>query len=442
MNFILSSSLILREEPQYHNSYVLFDRDKCETKFLSKEEYDVLCLFSGTGSSIENAVSNERKNLKIRDIIDNNIRYGYIVPCNNETVVTNLRKKYSSGTFGKVPVLSFPTIADIIVTRKCNLRCVHCNMSAGAQINNELTFNEWKKIFDQLEENGIFKIQISGGEPLCHRHIEDIINYVGSKKYRVSMLTNGTLIDKHIAILLSSNMVSVSISIDGSTSDAHDTFRGTNNSFFSTMEAIKLVNIYGIICTVSTTIHKKNKNQIREIFDICKNNNIYMLQFNFIDAIGRGASANKWTLSPVEKQEVYRIFDEIKNNYNGSMKLFINNPYDLLKAGDHEKRSVICKAGVYSMTIDADGDMYPCVIGAQIRKKRIGNVIENSILELWRSNKEWGVFRGDITLDDLKVCSKCKYSSLCTMKKCRMRSILSGDVAGEPYKCPIKEIGQ
>ena len=77
------------------------------------------------------------------------------------------------------------------VTGACNLRCRHCFMSAPQAKHGNPTHEEIIRVADQLAECGIFRVGITGGEPLIRKDLFAIIDaegqhgmYFGPGQYR------------------------------------------------------------------------------------------------------------------------------------------------------------------------------------------------------------------------------------------------------------------
>src|SRR3989339_423415 len=86
------------------------------------------------------------------------------------------------------------------VTRRCNLRCVHCySKSEDRNYGGELSFAQGKALIDDLAEFGSPVILFSGGEPLIRPDILDLIRYAAGKGLRAVVSTNGTLITERMA---------------------------------------------------------------------------------------------------------------------------------------------------------------------------------------------------------------------------------------------------
>ncbi len=89
-----------------------------------------------------------------------------------------------------------PVHVEISPTNKCNLNCSFCSYSSrDKQI--ELNLSELKEIIGICKSLGTKAITISGGgEPLCHPHINDFIQYCKETNIQVGLITNGLLLNK------------------------------------------------------------------------------------------------------------------------------------------------------------------------------------------------------------------------------------------------------
>jgi MoaA/NifB/PqqE/SkfB family radical SAM enzyme len=82
-----------------------------------------------------------------------------------------------------------PVLAHLIPMRRCNLACGYCNEydHSSAPVALELV----KKRIDKLAELGTSIITISGGEPLMHPDLDDIIRRIRSHKMIAGLISNG-----------------------------------------------------------------------------------------------------------------------------------------------------------------------------------------------------------------------------------------------------------
>src|SRR5574339_141413 len=85
--------------------------------------------------------------------------------------------------------------------RRCNLACMHCySISADVDFPGELSTREVLAVMDDLKAFGVPALILSGGEPLLRPDIFEIAARAKSLGFYLALSTNGTLIDKPMAL--------------------------------------------------------------------------------------------------------------------------------------------------------------------------------------------------------------------------------------------------
>jgi len=118
----------------------------------------------------------------------------------------------------------FPLIIHASVSNVCNSRCPNCPCTNNPKLRKEYDGRSLppfmsKKIWDKIE-NGAANygsmIRISGsGEPLLHKDIVDFMVSALNKGAKVSLITNGSLLDAAKAsCLLEAGIESIEVSVD------------------------------------------------------------------------------------------------------------------------------------------------------------------------------------------------------------------------------------
>src|SRR5215472_15583292 len=111
-----------------------------------------------------------------------------------------------------------PFLVHIIPTRRCNLACTYCN--EFDDFSNPVPLGEMKKRLDILADMGTSIITISGGEPLLHPELDDIIRHIRRRGMIAGMITNGFLLNqKRIEELNQAGLEHLQISIDNTMPD-------------------------------------------------------------------------------------------------------------------------------------------------------------------------------------------------------------------------------
>ena len=111
-----------------------------------------------------------------------------------------------------------PVLVHIIPMRKCNLDCTYCN--EFDDVSAPVPLEEMKKRLDTLTGMGTSIITISGGEPLLHPELDDIIRHIRKNGMIAGLITNGFFLNKErIERLNSAGLEHLQISIDNAVPD-------------------------------------------------------------------------------------------------------------------------------------------------------------------------------------------------------------------------------
>jgi len=176
------------------------------------------------------------------------------------------------------------------MTRRCNLRCVHCySSSQNIRYGNELTPAEAKAMIRDLATFGSPVILFSGGEPLMHKGLPELARYAVDQGMRAVISTNGTLITRQNAAAFKEIGLSyVGVSLDGM-KVTHDHFRGVEGAFDTAMKGIRTCRDLGIKVGVRFTINRHNVEDVPAIFDLLEKENIPRCCFYHLVYSGRGS---------------------------------------------------------------------------------------------------------------------------------------------------------
>lgn len=133
-----------------------------------------------------------------------------------------------------------PSSSIIMITNRCNLRCMMCKQwrAPGGE---ELSTEDWKNIIKELKKNGIRNINFTGGEPLLRKDIAELIAYAVSNGFVVGLTTNGLLLDKKLMVsLIDAGLRSIALSIDA-LYNRYEQIRGQPGSFIQIEKAALLI---------------------------------------------------------------------------------------------------------------------------------------------------------------------------------------------------------
>lgn len=286
------------------------------------------------------------------------------------------------------------------MTEKCNLRCSYCFASARTEKGKSyLQFDNYKQIISDAKDlsNGEMDIVFTGGEPLMSQNTITVASYAKSLGFSPRILTNATLIDDKNVKQLAEIFDMFKISIDGSTEEIHDSYRG-RGSYAKTLHAIELLKKADANVQVAMTVTRKNAN------DISAMNKKWgsLLSFQPLFPLGRAkGSKDNFALSGKE------YYATLCSNENINPFSDIEN---IIKAHSENHSIMKCAMGDGEISISCTGDVYPCQL-LHHDEFYLGNVLEKPLKEIYNSEKN-NSYKFH-TVECIDKCKSCDFRYLC-----------------------------
>ncbi|MFD0863666.1 GTP 3',8-cyclase MoaA [Sungkyunkwania multivorans] len=105
----------------------------------------------------------------------------------------------------------------ISITERCNLRCTYCMPAEGIELSPKSHIMSYEEIFDIAKEfvaHGVTKIRLTGGEPLVRKDAHVILEKLATLPVRLTLTTNGVLVDRFIDTFKKCGIKSLNVSLD------------------------------------------------------------------------------------------------------------------------------------------------------------------------------------------------------------------------------------
>jgi 12,18-didecarboxysiroheme deacetylase len=195
------------------------------------------------------------------------------------------------------------------MTRRCNLKCIHCySSSRNIPYRDELTTEEGKALIADLASFGSPVILFSGGEPLIRKDLPELAQFAVDRGMRAVISTNGTLLTpERIRAFRAIGLSYIGVSLDG-LKETHDFFRGVPGTFERTIRGIRDSRDAGIKVGVRFTVNRHNVQDVPAIFDLLEAEDIPRCCFYHLVYSGRGSALVEEDLS---HEETRRLLDLI-----------------------------------------------------------------------------------------------------------------------------------
>lgn len=197
------------------------------------------------------------------------------------------------------------------VTWRCNLNCAHC-YNGGNQNVKDMDFKLIKNIVETAYKYKIRNIYFSGGEPLLHKDFDKMLNLVFDYPYiNFGITTNGILLNKDIIKILERlTNVNVQVSLDGSTQEIYEQYRG-EGTFESFITNFKLLSDSKIRNKATrTAISKINYKDVSNICNLAIDNGFTP---SFLYVANLGNAINNWRNMELSNVQKLSVINKIKN---------------------------------------------------------------------------------------------------------------------------------
>ncbi len=328
------------------------------------------------------------------------------------------------------------------LTRRCNLECAHCYISAGPSesADGELSTAECLRIVDEiLALNPAPLFILSGGEPLLRKDLATIAWYAVRGGATVVVGTNGTMLtDERIAELKDAGVSGVAVSVDSMDARRHDNFRHGRGAFDATAAAVERLRAYRLDFIIQTTITKGNRAELRRLVDWSAEQGAVSFNAYFLVATGRGAHLSDLTAADYEATLIELV--EHHRRYLGRMMVrakcaphFMRLVHQLAPESPVLNYETRCPCGTQYCRITPDGKLTPC----PYNPTAAGDLRRQSFADIWQEAPLFGELRGHALGGR---CGRCEYRAVCG--GCRARALaLTGDQLAEDPSCVYEPSG-
>ncbi|MBM4031479.1 MAG: radical SAM protein [Planctomycetes bacterium] len=269
----------------------------------------------------------------------------------------------------------------IELTRRCNLRCVHCYLARAGSVarvsdaessapevratqrcskaGRELSTAEWLSILDQGTEAGCLELLITGGEPLLRPDFATVYRHAKGLGLLVTVFTNGTLVTEELAALFADLPPrQIEITVYGATPDTYEAVTGVPGSFARCMTGLRRLLDARLPVDIKTILMTINRHEFSAMRQVAEGMGV---KFRFDAAIFPRFDGDRAPLRlrvPPREAVAWEMANErIVAEWRGFVRRqgAIAPPKTLYQ----------CGAGVTAFHVDASGSLRPCLMVAE-----------------------------------------------------------------------------
>ena len=298
------------------------------------------------------------------------------------------------------------------LTYTCSEQCIHCyNIGAshakgevstrGDRI--ELELDDYKRIIDELDECGLFRVCVTGGDPFSKPIVWEILEYLYNKDIAFDIFTNGQRLIGYEKKLADLYPKLVGISIYSGDPHIHEAITRLKGSYNKSIAVLKALSDLSIPMFLKCCVIKTNKASYQTVYKLAEQYNaVPQIEINVTDSLdGNKYVSSHLRLDESEYEEVMQ--DKHVSLYVGKDVLnIIGQPKSLI--------SNACKAGRNTFNITPEGYLIPCCSF----HLRLGNLKDHSVKEILTNNNllNWWL---NLKLEEYEDCGKKEYCSFCNL---------------------------
>jgi len=335
--------------------------------------------------------------------------------------------KYSTNT---------PTRLLLFMTYRCTSKCKMCTIwKHGENIDSqkELTLDELKSFFDNLDQKHVSSIEIFGGDSLLRKDVTiPFIEYVKEKnpKMVIDLPTNCNLLDEETAkAIVKAGVDMLYVSLDGPI-ETHDKIRGNDGTFNRVQKGLEYVikakkelasETPEIV--INCTITSSNVDNFEKIIPSVEKIGVDGLDFEYVGEF-KDKNINNSCVDGIKPTPFY-ITQKSSNLLNREQAVLLKKKMNEIRKSIKEYKVKIstrhidfltidnlvngtipnkkCYMSRYLVTVDPFGNVMGCF---HYNNFIMGNIKESSVSSIWKGKKHRSFLKA-VKNGDIKICENC-----------------------------------
>ncbi len=319
------------------------------------------------------------------------IKYINLVKISNLIKLQRTFFKFKKNSFSQdTRTIPPPSFISFEPTNYCNLKCPACPSGSGklTRPKGYANLDFFKKIIDENKKHLINLVLHFQGEPLMHKHLNEMIAYAHKNNVRTEFSTNANLLAENISKITEAKPDKIIISLDGISQKTYNKYRvnGDINKVYNSLERISKIqkNIRPKI-ELQFLVFSHNEHEIPTLQKIKHKYKIDKLVLKTAQVYGKEQA------------------DLIPKNQKHSRYVFNKDGIPVLKS----KLPNYCKRIIFGSVITWDGKLVPCCFDKDATFV-MGNTKKSRIAEIRNQNNYKKFVKSVFSQrNKIKMCQNC-----------------------------------
>ncbi len=327
------------------------------------------------------------------------------------------------------------------LTEGCNLRCRHCWIAPKYQSEANqypaLDLDLFKSIIEQGKPLGLIGVKLTGGEPLLHPQLNEILEHIRTEDLSMTLETNGVLCTPELAEKMAAcKDPFVSVSLDGADAGTHEWVRGVNGCFDEAIEGLRNLVNAGFRPQLIMTIMRHNKDQMESVVRLAERLGAGSVKFNIVQPTARGEKMYE-SGEALSIEELVDLGQWVESTLSAStpLRLYYSHPMAFRPLGkmfgENGDGCGVC--GILSILgVLADGSYALCGIGETVSDLVFGHAGIDLLEHVWTNTPVLQMIREELPHRLEGICGDCLMKERC-IGSCLAQNYYRNKSLWEPF---------
>ena len=304
-----------------------------------------------------------------------------------------------------------PMIATWEITNCCNFKCPFCYINTPKKPRAVIqSFETMKGYIDDLVNEGLLIVYLTGGEVLSVPNFKDIYTYLKKKGVFVVLLSNLSLLnEEHISLFTEYPPMRITSSIYGMTEKQFTSVTGQPNEICqSVLENIIRIQKMGIKVTCQMPVNKYTVNDLIPISEWCYEHGI---RFTFSNELTDSYYHESRSDEFIDDADFEKLKSQIRQ-----IKAIKSSKTNKIEKKFGYKHHFDCISGKHTFAVSYDGHLRPCFnIWESDLISFDGSLSMKTAMDQMRQyieSMKKQVIEGCNGCEAVQICSECIYTHL------------------------------
>lgn len=310
----------------------------------------------------------------------------------------------------------------LYLTEGCNLKCRHCWLAPKYETPEKqyghLDVDLLCDCIRQAKLLGLTRVKLTGGEPLMHPRIAEILDFIKNENLGLTIETNGVLCTPELAAQIASvKHISISVSLDGSDAATHEWVRGVPGSFDAALRGIANLSAAGLKPQIIMSVMRHNRSQMKALVELAEGLGAGSVKFNIVMPTERGEMMHE-TGETLTIQELVAtgLWVEQELAPTTRLRVVYHQPPAFRPLGSlfGEQGGGCSTCGIKGILgVLSDGSYALCGIGTTVPEMIFGQAGHDLLADVWYNNSVLKEIREELPQKLEGICGQCLLQEVC-----------------------------